>query len=280
MEPIDINSIEQSPLAIIEFDPEVSGIGVIATKPLDHGPEIELIIEEIFSCKGCEQYEDIWLKRLLGTGGKEDHREEYLKLIRGAEPMLKLSPSSPCTRELFWHAQYDCHCTDHFYEDLIKSVDGDFTAYFIFYPDIPQEEVNSLFKLFKGRTPYYTEDETGRRYNTKGYGVRGLYPRKSTTIQDRVYEELTRKTHEEKEILYYLLETEEQKKVYPHLSEKERFRILSNTVHTPDSLEKISCVINALYAGYYEGPLAQSSEDRFLIMKLLTLRNLLENEDC
>jgi hypothetical protein len=280
MEPNDINTIEQNQIPIIEFDPEVSGIGVIATKPLDHGPEIELVIEEIFSCKGCESYEDIWLKRLLGAGEKEEHREEYLKLIRGSQPILKLSPSNTYTRELFWHAQYDCHCTDHFYEDLIKSVDGDFTAYFIFYPDIPQEEVNRLFKLFKGRTPYYTEDENGRKYNTNGYGVRGLYPRKSTTIQDRVYEELTKNTHTEKEILYYLLEAEEQKKVYPHLSEPERFRILSNTVHTPDSLEKISRVINALYAGYYEGPFAESSEDRFLIMKLLTLKNLLENENC
>jgi len=280
MEPIDINSIEQNPLAIIEFDPEVSGIGVIATKPLDHGPEIELIIEEIFSCKDCEPYEDIWLKRLLGAEEKKELRKEYLKLIRGAEPILKLSPSSSCTRELFWHAQYDCHCSDHFYEDLIKSVDGDFTAYFIYYPDIPQEEVNRLFKLFKGRTPYYTEDETGRKYNTKGYGVRGLYPRKSTTIQDGVYEELTKNTHDEKEIPYYLLEKEVQKKIYPHLTEQERFRILSNTVHTPDSLEKISCVINTLYADYYDNSMAKSSEDRFLVMKLLTLKNLLENEDC
>jgi hypothetical protein len=280
MDQTEINRIEKSSIPMIEFDPEVSGIGVIATKPLDHCPEVELVIEEIFSCKGCEPYEDIWLKKLLGRIEKDGYREKFLKIIREAEPLLKLSPSSPCTKELFWHAQYDCHCTDHFYEDLIRSVDGDFTAYFIYYPNIPQEEVNELFRLFKGRTPYYTEDESGRRYNTKGYGVRGLYPRKSTTIQDRVYEQITKNTHTDREILYYLLETEEQKKVYPHLSEQERFRILSNTVHTPDSLEKISCVINALYAGYYDGQLAESSEDRFLIMKLLTLKNLLENEDC
>lgn len=280
MEPMDINENEQAPLAIIEFDPEVSGIGVIATKPLDHNSEVELVIEEIFSCKGCEPYEDIWLRRLLGRAEKDGYREKLLKIIWEAEPLLKLSPSSPCTRELFWHAQYDCHCSDHFYEDLIKSVNGDFTAYFIYYPNVPQKEVNELFRLFKGRTPYYTEDETGRKYDTKGYGIRGLYPRKSTTVQDRVYEELTKNTSPDKEILYYLLETEEQKKVYPLLTEQERFRILSNTVHTPDSLEKISCVINAVYAGYYDDPLAQSTEDKFLVMKLLTLKNLLENENC
>lgn len=279
MEPTDINSIEQSPLATIEFDPEVSGIGVIATKPLDHCPEVELIIEEIFSCKGCEPYENFWLKRLLESDEKKDYKEKYLKIIREAEPILKLSPSSQYTKELFWHAQYDCHYSDHFYEDLLKSVNGDFTAYFIYYPNIPQEEVNELFRLFKGRTPYYTEDNTGRQYNTRGYGVRGLYPRKSATIPNSVYKELTGNTRYEEEIPYYLLETEEQKKVYPYLTEQERFRILSNTVHTPDSLEKISVIINVLYSSYYDDSMAKKSEDKFLVMKLLALKNLFENED-
>ncbi|NLB72387.1 MAG: hypothetical protein GX797_10365 [Chloroflexi bacterium] len=280
MEPTERETIEENQLAIVEFNPEKSGIGLIATKPLDHCPEIELTIENIFSCYDCEEKREICLENLLGSKGNSKYYDKYLKLIEEAGPVVKLNRFSPSIRNFFWHEQYKHHCSDHFYEDLMRSVDGNFAIYFVYFPNVSQEEVNELFKLLKGRTPYYTVNETGRSYNTKGYGIRGLYPRKSTTIQNQLYTEVTNNTISEREIPYYFLKREEQIKVYPYLEGSERYRILSNTVHTPDSLNKISSFINILYADYFDDFIAKSSDDKFLALKLLTLKRLIQNESC
>ncbi len=259
----------------IEFDPNLSGIGVIATKPLDHSEEIEIFLDEIFSCEENEEQEEAYLSQFMGRKNKDEDREEYLRIIREGDLLLKLKNVDQEKQNLFWRLQYEKHSSEHFYNDLINSVEGEFVAYFVFYRNIPQTEVNNLFTLLKGRTPYYTEIKGQRCYNTEGYGIRGLYPRPSTIIQEKICEEILGKKHNENPLLYYNLEPEEQNLVYSHLNEMERFRILSNTVHTPSYLDATTFFINMLYREHFDSSDAKNCDEKLLIKKLIDLNKKL-----
>ncbi len=235
---------ENSPLEKTELN---YGISMIVIKPSGECSDVASVISDIFDKSENGEPSKLAIST-INTIVKDNGSDakELLGVI--GKTHIRVSIDSRFNRQTskdetsFWLANYGHHVDKYYFNSLINSNQGPFTAYFIEY-DGPQDELDSAINVLKGRTTLTSEIGD---VLFAGRGIRGLYRAEAITLNQSLIDRIRKEYPDVAKqldiimvnsgnILFTKIPEELQRFIFGVLTDKQRESLMSNTIHSPDN---------------------------------------------